>query len=388
MRKLVESFREEVKTKFFKMINDPSCLKNKLRKIAGLYESISEKQHHENCQREHVGDYGIRIPQSLPGVLATAYKKAEAALLNEKGQSCPCHYAVVGMGSMALQQATPYSDLEFLVIIESYSTENKMYFQQLTQEVEKLVIALGETPGKPNNPDNKKGIRFDSWNHTALNDQLIGTIDHFIQLLNNYDQPDKLLYTMLEVSNFVYGKITLFQSYHKATHHILKRNYEDHKNHKEHGDLCRFFRVYKMGLITGKEQIIEEELTPQELALKPIQQQTKEQLDDINKFLSGKKRTLCIKQSIYRIAERIIYLYSGMHGWFQENIFQLTHRLIQSGIINEEKFNNLSNIICFALELKLLHHFYNNASDNPNIEVQFVEYINKEYDINRCKQGD
>ena len=42
----------------------------------------------------------------------------------------PCSYAAVALGSMAKLEATPYSDLEFLLLIEEHTSETEAYFEK------------------------------------------------------------------------------------------------------------------------------------------------------------------------------------------------------------------------------------------------------------------
>ncbi len=63
----------------------------------------------------------------------------------------PCAYSFIALGSLAREEITPYSDLEFGVLIEdkldnSINNKNKVYFRNLCRLINFKLLALAETP--------------------------------------------------------------------------------------------------------------------------------------------------------------------------------------------------------------------------------------------------
>lgn len=57
-----------------------------------------------------------------------------------------CTYAIIGLGSLATSKMTPWSDLEFAVLINENNTVYKEYFRKLIKLLHIKVVNIGETP--------------------------------------------------------------------------------------------------------------------------------------------------------------------------------------------------------------------------------------------------
>ena len=61
----------------------------------------------------------------------------------------PCNFSIIGLGSISRQEVTPYSDLEFSILVDDNtrnpSREQRQYFRFLTYFIQVQMIKLGET---------------------------------------------------------------------------------------------------------------------------------------------------------------------------------------------------------------------------------------------------
>jgi predicted nucleotidyltransferase len=168
----------------------------------------------------------------------------------------PCGHAFICFGSLARDEATPYSDLEFGVLLKEGADNetNKNYFRRLTQLLNIKVLNLGETTprmqdiaelreiglcGRYSVPPNKPGFSFDGNNaggrKTPLGNapfaevpeeekyELIRTPKQMAQLHNEaWFAKDRHLSTVLMAVKTLAGDATLTEAYQQEMDAILQ----------------------------------------------------------------------------------------------------------------------------------------------------------------------
>ncbi|WP_213156072.1 tetratricopeptide repeat protein [Neochlamydia sp. AcF65] len=94
----------------------------------------------ENPSVQEVNELYSKIAQDIKAFFSLLVNQA----LDVLGPA-PCEYAMIGFGSLAREEMTPYSDLEFGILIKEGNDVNKKYFRNLTNLIHFKVINLGET---------------------------------------------------------------------------------------------------------------------------------------------------------------------------------------------------------------------------------------------------
>ena len=150
------------------------------------------------------------IAKRMKSFLSTLYQESEQEF-NQLLQipEPPCTYSVTGLGSLALNQATPYSDLEFAILLKhdgktkEEGDKIKEYFRNLTHLVHCKVINLGETII----PTSKYGLDLSHLVHRGVNFDLggktpLGRIDK--------DKPYELIKTVEQMMRYVRNEESLY----------------------------------------------------------------------------------------------------------------------------------------------------------------------------------
>ena len=363
-RSELEAFRADVKPRTTALINNLE---------AALIDQDSSDETIKQAEEAYIqGSQALfgKIAQWMGELLAKFYQESEALL-----GPAPCKYAVMGLGSMALQQITPYSDLEFAILMENAPDEDtaeawRAYFRKLTHLVHLRVINLGETvvPFSKYKLSldhlGKRGLNFDLGGKTPLvrKDklhleepyELIQPVSAMVHYLHNEEDKmehmDKLLPYILESTCYVYGDSSLHERYVAAKCAFLLESKDESGNPA----------YQKRALKKLVEGVVEMDYKNPE--------QYKNLEGDLADFepqfeLTDEGKLYNVKQEIYRLPDRLLYRLAMYYGILPESGWDAVDQLSQQDIIGvgenaQQAAHHLQYAVSFATMLRLQTYLY------------------------------
>ena len=303
------------------------------------------------------------IAEKIKPMLARLYGESKALL-----GLPPCQYAIIGLGSLALQQATPYSDLEFAILMEDAPDEDtaeewRKYFRKLSHLVHFRVINLGETVipkdqyGVSLDHLGRKGLNFDLGGKTPLGRkekayELIQPVKGMMEYLKNEDnkmeQMDKLLPYILERTCYIYGDQKLHNDY-LAAQRAFWTSCQDAAGKHAYQERMR------KKLLEGVSEL--------DHSQPGVVRKGREQAGDLRTV--GPKlhpedagRLYDVKQEIYRLPDRLLYGLATYYGLRPESAWDAVEQLEAKGIIGvddsaKQAAHRLKYAVSFATMLRL-----------------------------------
>ena len=307
------------------------------------------------------------IATEIKSVLGDFYQAGEEEL-KAAGIACPCKYAIMGVGSIALQQTTPYSDLEFAILLEDAPDEDtaeawRAYFRKLTHLIHFRVINLGETvlPFSEYKISldhlGRKGLNFDLGGKTPLGRkdkdyELIQPVEGMMEYLKNegnkMEQMDKLLPFVLERTCYIYGAQGLHDRY-LASQKAFWSSCQDAAGKHAYQERMR------KKLLEGVSEL--------DHSQPGVVRKGREQAGDLRTV--GPKlhpddagRLYDVKQEIYRLPDRLLYGLATYYGLRPESAWDAVEQLKAQGIIGvseeaKQAAHRLQYAVSFATMLRL-----------------------------------
>ena len=327
-------------------------------------EGMTQEQAHKAEQNYIEGSRKVfeSISQALRKFLSRLYRECE----QELGPP-PCKYAVMGMGSMASQQMTPYSNLAFSILVEApkdnqQANQWRAYLRKLTHLVHFRVINLGESVplgseyGVRLDHLCQPGVRIDLSGHTPLNRSdapcdLIQPVGEMLLYLQDEEHKtaymDKHLPAMLENTCYVYGDQTLYQSYEHGKQIFLRQ-----------GKTAEGLPVHKARALRRLAQSIAG--TSQAKPSK-TQKNSREDVAQLYLTLIGNtsvaRRLYNVKQAIFCLPDHLLYGLAPYYAIHPTSCWEAVEQLAQQKIIDAgEAVHHLQFAVSFATMLRLRTH--------------------------------
>ncbi len=301
-----------------------------------LDQKLEEKpiDSQKDVAKRNMLEYRAKAIQKMAENCQVGLKKYLSDLIkqceNILGQS-PCQYAVLTYGSWAKGTATPYSDIEFSILIEDKSEllneENRNYFRELTTLLHLKILSIGESLipmswyGIHLDDLLESGVQFDLGGKTPAGRrykqgnayhvvELIRTPTEMLELLTEeYYELDRLLPTELAAAMYLMGDETLYKQYLEKSQAYLSEMI---------GGRARF-QQYAIKNLNGYEDI-QSKLDC--LKMGDLNRYNIDfNLDDVGKLYE-------IKKEFYRVTDLLLAGLSFLYGFTPDTLWNTVDKLV------------------------------------------------------------
>ena len=327
----------------------------------------------------------INSIRSLQNKITTDYIKimSQISKISEEIMGkAPCNFAVVGMGSLARNEITPYSDFEHVIVLEKDCEKQKNYskileyFRWFSVIFHVIIINLGETILPSLDVEvledwfydgfTKRGISFDGMmphackfplgrqKHTdkkPWSTELIKPVDEMLiylsseeNLKNGYHLGDILTKTC-----FVYGSKGLSTNFREKVKKLVKTKMDDDAAIKLAKEIEKDFDNFSVKSIVSNLR---------------------------------SKKEVNIKKDWYRCTTLFIGALGRIHNIMASSCFEIVYSLHNKGVITDKTKNKLLYVVALACEARLRYYTKNSGqADVVDLRSKDNERIPKKFEL-------
>jgi tetratricopeptide (TPR) repeat protein len=306
----------------------PQTYVKQREQLQALRQDIHEKIKQGCSAREILAEFSKNIRAFFESMLEDLY-----LILGKP----PCESAWMSLGSLGRNEMSPFSDLEFALLVAANTPANLLYFRRMVKCLEMRVINLGETEFKILNNGHEsptvRGFSFDDGGNTPLGKQgyveLVATPKDLSRFQSEkFYKEDLILSNVLRTSGLLSGSKVLHQEYVQAVNGILSGESK------------------KLQLTARQERalnILAGHLTQFE----PKIDSEKEKTPVFN-----------IKEELYRLPTFLIAGLADYFGIERQSTWDKLDALVAENILSDEGAGNLSAALSDIMSLRIRSHLH------------------------------
>ena len=375
---------EQVKTAVNEMRNNVRTFLEALKKPKA--KNAEELQKLIFNKMTAIKKINFEITKRYKHIMADLSQFCESTLGNP-----PCEYAVAGMGSLAREEITPYSDFEHIILLSDHNfcESHLKYFQWFSVVFHLVVLNMQETiiPSLNISSLNDKESKLGDWFYDTITPRGIsfdGMMPHACKFPLGRSQPTKnkpfateLIKPVSEMLQYLTSEADLKHGYHLAD--ILTKTCFIFGNES-------LFQQFQTGVQNSQTKTTKEE------RIIDVKQQVKV---DLNKFSTRFQLTklkdekiINIKQIVYRSTTIFIAALARIHSVFTNSSFSVIDEMAKIHRITPNTAIKLKCAIAIACEIRLRvymekHSQCDNAIDlNQDSIKKFLDIVGVASTIN------
>ena len=284
----------------------------------------------------------------------------------------PCEYAIAGMGSLAREEITPYSDFEHIILLDdqNYCESRLKYFQWFSVVFHLVVLNMQETiiPSLNISSLNNKESQLGDWFYDTVTPWGIsfdGMMPHTCKFPLGRSQPTKnkpfateLIKPVSKMLKYLTSEADLKHGYHLAD--ILTKTCFVFGNQS-------IFQQFQTGVQNSQTETTKEE------RINDVKQQVK---NDLNNFCTRfrltklkDEKTINIKQIVYRSTTIFIAALARIQNVSANSSLNIIDELAKTDRITPNTKIKLKCAIAIACEMRLRVYMGKNSQCDNTIDL-------------------